>query len=517
MTTRAEQRFIQRELIASTAVFFVVLAGLLLVLGFFIYHQVSENLFESIDNQLQTARASLSSGLQWDTVAPDVSGTVDSAQGGASAVDGQGSQTAVGGQSSQGDNQSTASEQNDQAVASDQGIASDQAATNKQTTAAAQGDNEDYQVAIESGLSGEFIEAIERNVGENPQLVFVIRDVQGAVTSAISLYAVAPDYLGDIPFEPNALDTAQLRSLDGHHLRMVTAAIHSDAQENSPITGYVQVVANVDSEIAILDTFTKTMVAGFSLALVLSAVASYLLSRRMVRPIARAWQKQSEFVQNASHELRTPLSVIKTTQELMLEHPNDRIVDRFEEITATIDESDRLARLAEDLLALTALDAGEADLEREEVDIDETVSSMVSIYREYVELQDKSISVDTRSHQVIQADRAKIRQLLAIVLDNAVKYTDEGDTIDVRTSCEGKHVRIVVADSGIGITMQDAQNAFDRFYRADHARAANGGRGLGLAIAKGITEAHGGYISIAPNPAGKGTVVTIMFPGAVRK
>lgn len=511
MTTRAEQRFIQRELIASTAVFFVVLAGLLLVLGFFIYHQVSENLFESIDNQLQTARASLSSGLQWDTVAPDVSGTVDSAQGGASAVDGQGSQTAVGGQSSQGDNQSTASEQNDQAVASDQGIASDKAATSEQDS------DEDYQVAIESGLSGEFIEAIERNVGENPQLVFVIRDVQGAVTSAISLYAVAPDYLGDIPFEPNALDTAQLRSLDGHHLRMVAAAIYSDAQENSPITGYVQVVANVDSEIAILDTFTKTMVAGFSLALVLSAVASYLLSRRMVRPIARAWQKQSEFVQNASHELRTPLSVIKTTQELMLEHPNDRIVDRFEEITATIDESDRLARLAEDLLALTALDAGEADLKREEVDIDETVSSMVSIYREYVELQDKLISVDTRSHQVIQADRAKIRQLLAIVLDNAVKYTDEGDTIDVRTSSEGKHVRIVVADSGIGITTKDAQNAFDRFYRADHARAANGGRGLGLAIAKGITEAHGGYISIAPNPAGTGTAVTIMFPGAVRK
>ncbi|ACU94745.1 histidine kinase [Cryptobacterium curtum DSM 15641] len=511
MTTRAEQRFIQRELIASTAVFFVVLAGLLLVLGFFIYHQVSENLFESIDNQLQTARASLSSGLQWDTVAPDVSGTVDSAQGGASAVDGQGSQTAVGGQSSQGDNQSTASEQNDQAVASDQGIASDQAATSEQDS------DEDYQVAIESGLSGEFIEAIERNVGENPQLVFVIRDEQGAVTSAISLYAVAPDYLGDIPFEPNALDTAQLRSLDGHHLRMVTAAIHSDTQENSPITGYVQVVANVDSEIAILDTFTKTMVAGFSLALVLSAVASYLLSRRMVRPIARAWQKQSEFVQNASHELRTPLSVIKTTQELMLEHPNDRIVDRFEEITATIDESDRLARLAEDLLALTALDAGEADLEREEVDIDETVSSMVSIYREYVELQDKVISVEACSHQIIQADRAKIRQLLAIVLDNAVKYTDEGDTIDVRTSSEGKHVRIVVADSGIGITTKDAQNAFDRFYRADHARAANGGRGLGLAIAKGITEAHGGYISIAPNPAGTGTAVTIMFPGAVRK
>ena len=91
-------------------------------------------------------------------------------------------------------------------------------------------------------------------------------------------------------------------------------------------------------------------------------------------------------------------------------------------------------------------------------------------------------------------DRAKLHQLLAIVLDNAVKYTGEGDRIDVRTVSDDRRVYIFVTDTGIGVTAEDAQNAFDRFYRANRARKAGDGRGLGLSIAKGIVEAHGGTI-----------------------
>lgn len=217
-------------------------------------------------------------------------------------------------------------------------------------------------------------------------------------------------------------------------------------------------------------------------------------------------------MQNASHELRTPLSVIKTTQELLLEHPNDRIVDHFEEIAAMIEESDRLSRLAGDLLTLTALDANDAELDREKVDVDETALSMALVYREYAESQGKSISAHAESSATIMADRAKIRQLLAIVLDNAVKYTGEGDRIDVRTVSDDRQVYIFVTDTGIGVTAEDAQNAFDRFYRANRAREAGGGRGLGLSIAKGIVEAHGGAIALEPSSEGKGTVVSIALP-----
>ncbi len=266
-----------------------------LATGNFIYRQVSTNLFQGIDEQLQLAQLSFEKDEPWEGADPA-------------------------------------------------GVASDGASKG----------NDSFDVGL-GGFSGDLFAAMERNVGENPQLIFVIRSLDGSIQSGIALYEVEPDYLDDIPFDKKDLDAPRLRICNGHNLRTVTSAVQND---DGVTVGYVQVIANVDSEMGILDTFTKTMAVGFAIALVLAAAASYLLSRRMIRPIARSWRKQSEFVQNASHELRTPLSVIKTTQELLLEHPNDRIIDHFEGIAATIDESDRLARLAGDLLALTALDAG---------------------------------------------------------------------------------------------------------------------------------------------------------------
>lgn len=469
MATRTEHRFIQRELVRSTVIFFVVLAGMLFVLGFSIYRQVSDNLFESIDAQLRMNCSSLVADIRWSETVP-------------------------------GDDLNVANIDASEDPREDDGgydASEDPRADDANIDASA---DADFPVA--------FIKAVELNLEGNPQLIFIIRDVKGSLANAISLYTVYPDYLNSISFDADTLDVPQLQLCEGHYLRTLSAELRDDSQ----VTGYVQLVANVDSEIAILDSFTRTVTVGFLLALVLSAAVSYLLSRRMVKPIARSWGKQTEFVQNASHELRTPLSVIKTTQELLLEHPNNRIVDHFEEIAAMIEESDRLSRLAGDLLTLTALDANDAELDREKVDVDETASTMALVYREYAELQGKSISAHAESSAIIMADRAKIRQLLAIVLDNAVKYTGEGDRIDVRTVSDDRRVYIFVTDTGIGVTAEDAQNAFDRFYRADRAREAGGGRGLGLSIAKGIVEAHGGVIALEPSSEGKGTVVSIALP-----
>lgn len=449
MATRAEQRYLNRELVRSTVIFFVVLACLLLVLGFFIYRQVSTNLFQGIDEQLQLAQFSFEKDEPWEGADPA-------------------------------------------------GVASDGASKG----------NDSFDVGL-GGFSGDLFAAMERNVGENPQLIFVIRSLDGSIQSGIALYEVEPDYLDDIPFDKKDLDAPRLRICNGHNLRTVTSAVQND---DGVTVGYVQVIANVDSEMGILDTFTKTMAVGFAIALVLAAAASYLLSRRMIRPIARSWRKQSEFVQNASHELRTPLSVIKTTQELLLEHPNDRIIDHFEGIAATIDESDRLARLAGDLLALTALDAGDAELEKERLSLDELAEAMASTYGEYAEFKGRKIDVSAESGAVVSGDCAKLRQLLAIVLDNAIKYTEEGDSIKVETALEGHRAHIRVSDTGIGVSFEDVERAFDRFYRADKAREAGGGRGLGLAIAKAIVDAHGGAIGMVPNPAGEGTLVEIVLP-----
>ena len=137
---------------------------------------------------------------------------------------------------------------------------------------------------------------------------------------------------------------------------------------------------------------------------------------------------------------------------------------------------------------------------------------MASTYREYAELKGRKIDVSAESGAVVSGDCAKLRQLLAIVLDNAIKYTEEGDSIKVETALEGHRAHIRVSDTGIGVSAEDVERAFDRFYRADKAREAGGGRGLGLAIAKAIVDAHGGAIGMVPNPAGEGTLVEIILP-----
>ena len=190
---------------------------------------------------------------------------------------------------------------------------------------------------------------------------------------------------------------------------------------------------NVDSEIAILDGFTRTLIVYLAAAVVVAAGASYLLSRRTLKPIVANMRAQTEFVQNASHELRTPLAVIQTTGELLLDSPNSRIVDRFEDVNAITSETKRLARLVDNLMELSLGDAGRSSLDASAVNLDALVREACAAYEDFATLQDKRLEVETGSRETIEADADKLRQLLGIVLDNALKYTAPGDEITVRT------------------------------------------------------------------------------------
>ena len=208
---------------------------------------------------------------------------------------------------------------------------------------------------------------------------------------------------------------------------------------------------------------------------------------------------QTEFVQNASHELRTPLAVIQTTGELLLDSPNSRIVDRFEDVNAITSETKRLARLVDNLMELSLGDAGRSSLDASAVNLDALVREACAAYEDFATLQDKRLEVETGSRETIEADADKLRQLLGIVLDNALKYTVE------------------VADTGCGIDPEDRAHVFERFYRADKARSREtGGYGLGLSLAQHIVEAHGGSIALEPNEP-RGTVVVVTLPANASK
>lgn len=471
MKISSEHTLIHKELLRSTAVFFVVFALLLSVLGVFIYHQVHTVLFRETDAQLVQARENIQHDVE--LLAAEGSDMVPFRD----ATNEQG----VGAHSNLSSEQGEGTLHNN-----NRGAAKKRKRQQRR--------NSGIQQAFEQDLLfTSIIRATEHAIQNNSRLLFVVRDTSGAVLNAISLYTVFPEYVTQLPLNSDAQAKPYSLACDGHFMRGVTITFPRDNGDVS----YVQVLANVDSEMAILESVTNTLIGGFLVALIIAAALSYVLARRALKPVLRSWVKQTEFIQNASHELRTPLTIIKTTQELLLDKPNDKVIDHFENIAATIEEVDRLSHLSADLLFLTKFDSGANTLNKTKIELDGALRFMAHLYRETVELQDKVFQFSAASNCSIMADEKKIRQLIAIVLDNALKYTHEGDRIQMNSFREGHDAVIEVKDTGIGISKEDAKRAFERFYRADKARS-EGGSGLGLAIAFSIVKAHGGKITIAP-------------------
>ncbi|WP_080799020.1 sensor histidine kinase [Arabiibacter massiliensis] len=343
-------------------------------------------------------------------------------------------------------------------------------------------------------------------VEANPQIITLLRDEDGALVDTVGLYERYPAYLAELPFDANDLGNIRQTSAGGHTYRTIAYASGEDGG-----AAFMQALVNVDAELAILDGFTRTLVIYLAVAVAASAAASYLLSRRMLKPIVANWQAQTEFVQNASHELRTPLAVIQATGELLLDHPGERIVDRFEDVNVITTETKRLSRLVDDLMALSLDDAGRAEPALGAVDVDALVRDMADAYRDLAEAQGKRLHAEAAFDGTVQADADKLRQLLGILLDNALKYTEAGDEVRLSTRAEGARCIIEVADIGCGIDPAECERVFERFYRADKARSREtGGHGLGLSLAKGIVEAHGGTIMLKANePRGTVAVVTL--------
>ena len=295
------------------------------------------------------------------------------------------------------------------------------------------------------------------------------------------IYSTYPNFFETLPFDPSVLDTAYLMEKNGHHYRAANYRVEPAADG----IAYLQTIVNVDSEIAILEQFRFTLIVGLSIALLVCAGASYALSRKNAAAHSRCMGKANEFVQNASHELRTPLAVIQTTGELLLDSPNSRIVDRFEDVNAITSETKRLARLVDDLMELSLGDAGRSSLDASAVNLDALVREACAAYEDFATLQDKRLEVETGSRETIEADADKLRQLLGIVLDNALKYTAPGDEITVRTRASGpKQCVVEVADTGCGIDPEDRAHVFERFYRADKGPLARDGRLRAGALAR---------------------------------
>lgn len=270
------------------------------------------------------------------------------------------------------------------------------------------------------------------------------------------------------------------------------------------------VLINVTQIKSSISTYESTVLIVMISAWLVSIFASIYLSNISMKPILISYQKQKDFVENASHELRTPLAVLQNRLESLFRNPEATILDSSESIGSSLEEVRNMRLLTTNLLNLARRDDGlKADL------VEVPASYFDEIFENYsivAEENGKTLTVNNLIHQTVRTDKVLLKQLLTILFDNAIKYSDEDGVITLTANVKERQLYFTVADNGLGISDSDKKKIFDRFYRVDKARTRQkGGFGLGLSLAKQIIKTLNGHITVRDNKP-KGTVFEVRLP-----
>jgi signal transduction histidine kinase len=236
-------------------------------------------------------------------------------------------------------------------------------------------------------------------------------------------------------------------------------------------------------------------------------IASYYFAKRTLRPIEAAHEAQTRFTSDASHELRTPLTTMRTELELTLRNPDATKEELREVLQSNLEEVGKLSDLSRMLLDLSRLEYGK--LEFNPVDLGKLTRETI----DGLHLPKARVKFDGKADHIVVADRVAIGEVASILIDNALKYSPAKSVVNVKVSGDKHRAKLVVSNSGEGISPAALPHIFERFYRADSSRTSSKtpGFGLGLALAKQIIDLHDGEITATSHP-GKTTTFTVLLP-----
>lgn len=251
-----------------------------------------------------------------------------------------------------------------------------------------------------------------------------------------------------------------------------------------------------------------TVAIPFSVAFVIVAGAfSLIWGYLAIKPIATGYVKQKNFINDMSHEIRTPLAVIKGNLENALADPSKSVADVEEMIEGSLREVDYMNDISAGLLNIVRVQSGAAA--RKDSDLSEVLSEVVDMFADLAAVGNKAL-VANLEYCDIKVDREKVKQFASAIIENAIKYTDEGDRIDIKLRNTRDGCVFTVSDTGIGVPKGDLERIFDRFYRGENAKETPG-TGLGLAIASATVEGMGGTIrAVNRTPRGLEVIVTLV-------
>lgn len=270
-------------------------------------------------------------------------------------------------------------------------------------------------------------------------------------------------------------------------------------------------------EINTLKSLLKTfIIVGLGSLIAFFAVSLYL-ANWAVKPIKKSWEQQRQFVADASHELKTPLTVILANTDIILSHKDDIINNQIKWINYIKTEGERMTTLVNDLLFLAKTDANKNEVIFSKVNFSDIIWNCVLPFESVAFEEEKIIDSEIAPDIFINGDSNRLKQLIFILIDNAIKYSTEKGTIRINLSKTQDKVLFTINNTGEPIPKEKISHLFERFYRVDESRARKkDGYGLGLAIAKTIVGSHNGKISVKSSES-EGTTFTISFPLSKRK
>jgi two-component system, OmpR family, sensor histidine kinase CiaH len=307
---------------------------------------------------------------------------------------------------------------------------------------------------------------------------------------------------------------SEVRASNGMLVRLYSIPLK---QSDGSISGMIQVGRDMTAyQQQLKEVLMATGLVSLG-GVILTMVAAFILTRRALVPVRLAMERQREFVADASHELRTPLTLIRANAEVALRSKQPKPAETKELLTDICKETDYLSRLVSDLLTLARADMDKLEVKMEPVELKRLAADVTRQMQPLAENRQLELEVEElepgRSEIWLSGEEVRLKQLLVILLDNAIKYTPAGQVrLQVGSGGRGQSVVIKVSDTGIGIPHDKLEQIFERFYRVDKARSrSEGGFGLGLSIANWIVKSHHGTIQVN-SQVGKGTTFTVTLP-----
>ncbi len=271
------------------------------------------------------------------------------------------------------------------------------------------------------------------------------------------------------------------------------------------------IFVNIDYQNSLLRSLGINLVIVAMIGFGLVFAGSYFMAGRAIKPIKAAWEKQKSFVADASHELRTPLSVIQTNLELVMENRDETVESQTKWLENIHVENKHMTKLVSDLLLLARADSGQKLLEMKNFSLSSTVEKAAAPFIPTVEEKQIEINLLITPEVNFYGDESRIKQLVVILVDNAVKYTNPGGRISLVLNSNKDSIELIVSDTGEGIPKEYLEKIFERFYRVDKARSSETvGIGLGLSIASWIVKEHYGAIHVE-STVGQGSTFKVIF------